>query len=155
MTYFEEIFGFEPATVQPKTVPYLPLDDFRFWIAPASSRADQFCAKIEQDALAAELLGEASPEKVFLGDPDALARFRQVVPAPVVVTPTFTAPALVKFASKVESLRKRAPEHKQAVADILAKFRRKLGGRPNDQEAWERLQKSCENYLQQTLVEVN
>lgn len=145
MTYFEEIYGYEALpkpSVQPKAEPVLPFEDWRWQDPPPVS--SEICNKVENMALVDAITGESVTPESALQDFPGLEQFRKVVPLPV-ATPT------APVASDV--MQKRAPEYRHAISDILAKFKAKLGG-PKDQEPWSRLQRSCENYLHQALMEV-
>jgi hypothetical protein len=148
MSMSNEIFGFEdlpkPSTVRPKAEPILPIDDWRWQAEPSSGAPLATLSKIENTAFADAIAGENdSPENALQGF-DGLAEFRKVTPLPTPVS---------KIAKCVGEIAKRAPERKQAIAGLLEKFKARLGGRGN-LEAWDRLARSCEQYVSASILEV-
>src|SRR5580700_6024565 len=127
-----------------KELELFPLDDYRFWLSPPSGNVDATVAAVEHAALVTAVVGE-------LPTPAASAPAPKGVP--VTTAPAFNAPALVKFVHKIESLQKRAPQHKLAITGILAEFRKRLGG-PKNVEAWDRLQKSCQDVVASAILEL-
>jgi hypothetical protein len=128
--------------VSPKE-PDDPLD-FRFWLTPPSENADATVAVAEHEVLVNALLGETP-------SPAASAPATKV--SPITAAPVFVAPALVKFANRVGEIERRAPTRQEEIAAILDKAKAKLGG-PRDQECWDRLAGSCENFVISALLEV-
>jgi hypothetical protein len=118
----------------------LPFDDFRWWITPASGSASVALNKIESEAFT-EMVTGGLPSPVQ--DYSSLLEFRKAIQRPVV---TYTPPK----ASDV--MQKTASEHKRTVASILSEFKKRLGG-PEGREGWDRLQRSCEKFVQQALAE--
>ena len=147
MIMFLEIFGFEPlpkpSAVQPKAEPVLPFDDWRWQHQPQAT--GEYAAKLIKDAFCDEITGDCSTPETALGDFPALEQFRKIVPLPT--------PVVTPIAPKVtDAMFKRAPEHKRTVASILSEFKKRLGG-PEGREGWDRLQRSCEKFVQQALAE--
>jgi hypothetical protein len=150
MSTFEEIFGFEPlpelpTATQVKPLPDLdpfPLDDYKFWIAPASEGANMTVAAVEHADLVNALVGDL---------PATTARVPEV--DTITAAPAFVAPALVKFAHRVEGIVRCAPKRKNEIAAILDEAKAKLGG-PRDQECWDRLARSCESFVTSALLAV-
>jgi hypothetical protein len=150
VSLYSEIFGFEdasrPSAVQKPEPPAFPWEN-PLWEPSAASA--EICNKIENAALLKELAGDHVPERVFLGDPEALGRFRRVVPAPMVtpITPNATSD-LAKSAN-------RAGERRLAITGILNKFRTSLGMKSwEPTEGWNRLEKTCLEFVERAIAEV-
>jgi hypothetical protein len=126
---FRDLVNAEGLKKRPK-VQDTPFDDIQFWLNPASAASVGVCEQLQRDALL-ETLAPCD-------------QLRKSVPS--ASEPGFTAPRagaeLFKLASRIERIKKNAPEHKRKIAGMLSEFKTALGGR-GSAEAWARVEKSC------------
>jgi hypothetical protein len=153
MNEFDDLYSTEGIRRTPKEPAPLPwervdVQGLAAWLRPAVDT----CEKVQEAALVNELVGD-TPETV-LADSPALEQVRKVLSLPR-VAPTFSTPLAIanflKLATRLQEVQKRAPERQRTIAGILSDIRKKLGG-PTNQEAWNRLQQSCENFVASALI---